>query len=97
MVKVNGETAKPSKDVYISDELDIRRNQVNYRILILDVPPSRVGAKIVDLYRKDITPSKEFELTELLRAHKETQRKKGMGRPTKKERREMDDFYDQND
>ncbi|MBT8271585.1 MAG: RNA-binding S4 domain-containing protein [Flavobacteriaceae bacterium] len=96
-IRVNGETAKPSRDVYTTDVLEIRRNQVNYKIEVLDIPPSRVGAKIVDLFRKDITPSKEFELVELIKLHKETQRSRGTGRPTKKDRREMDDFYDQNE
>ena len=96
-VKINGEAIKPSRDIYIGDEIELRRNQINYRFLVLDMPPSRVGAKLVDIYRKDTTPSKEFEIGDMLRLHKDSHRKKGSGRPTKKERRDIDEYYDQNE
>ncbi|MBT8257301.1 MAG: RNA-binding S4 domain-containing protein [Bacteroidia bacterium] len=97
LVKVNGQAIKPSRDIYTGDKIEVRRNQVNYSMLVLDIPPSRVGAKLVDIYRKDTTPSKEFKLMDMLRAQKEAHRKKGTGRPTKKERRDMDEYYDQNE
>ena len=96
-VKINGAAAKPSRDIYTGDEIEVRRNQVNYRMMVMDIPPSRVGAKLVDIYRKDTTPSKEFEIMEMLRLKKDSYRKKGTGRPTKKERRDMDEYYDQNE
>lgn len=91
-VKLNGANAKPSKEVYNSEELTIRKNQINYQILVLDTPPNRVGAKLVDRYRKDITPKEAFENQELLRFSKDYYRKKGSGRPTKKDRREIDNY-----
>ena len=75
-------------------KLLIRKNQINYKIKILDIPPNRVGAKLVDLYRKDLTPKEEFEKTELLKYSKDYYRKKGTGRPTKKDRRDIEDYYD---
>ncbi|MBT8287132.1 MAG: RNA-binding S4 domain-containing protein [Flavobacteriaceae bacterium] len=96
-VKINGEQCKPSRDVYIGDDILVRKNQVNFQMKVLDIPPSRVGAKLVDIYRKDTTPSKEYELIKLLKLHKDSHRKKGEGRPTKKDRRDMDDYYDQNE
>ncbi|MDX8554114.1 RNA-binding S4 domain-containing protein [Tenacibaculum sp. 1B UA] len=93
-VKIEGTNLKPSKEIFGNEEITIRKNQINYKIRVLDIPPSRVGAKLVDLYRKDVTPKEEFEKTELLKYSKDYYRKKGAGRPTKKDRRDIDDYYD---
>ncbi|REH48800.1 heat shock protein Hsp15 [Tenacibaculum gallaicum] len=93
-VKIEGTNLKPSKEIFGNEEIIIRKNQINYKIRVLDLPPSRVGAKLVNLYRKDVTPKEEFEKTELLKYSKDYYRKKGTGRPTKKDRRDIDDYYD---
>ncbi|MDX1603122.1 MAG: RNA-binding S4 domain-containing protein, partial [Salinimicrobium sediminis] len=62
-----------------------------------DLPKSRVGAKLVNLYINDITPKEEFEKLELLKYSQDYYRKKGTGRPTKKDRRELDDWFDPED
>lgn len=92
--KINGQTAKPSREVFPMDEVTIRKNQIDYKFTVLDIPPNRVGAKLVDIYRKDTTPKEAFEHNELLKYSKEYYRKKGVGRPTKKDRREIDDFLE---
>jgi ribosome-associated heat shock protein Hsp15 len=56
------------------------------------VPENRVGAKLVDIYRKDETPAEAFQHLELLKLSKEHYRKTGEGRPTKKDRRDLVDF-----
>lgn len=91
-VKINDQVAKPAREVYPMDKIIVRKNQINYQFTVLDLPKSRVGAKLVDLYRKDTTPKEAFEHKELLQYSKEYYRKKGMGRPTKKDRREIDDY-----
>lgn len=91
-VKINGTNLKPSKEIFGNEEITIRKNQINYKIKVLDIPTSRVGAKLVDLYRKDLTPKEEFEKTALLKYSKDYYRKKGAGRPTKKDRRDIDDY-----
>ncbi|MBT8278031.1 MAG: RNA-binding S4 domain-containing protein [Bacteroidia bacterium] len=96
-VKVNGDTVKPSRDVYATDTIEVRKNQINYKLIVNDLPPSRVGAKLVDIYRKDITPKEAFKVNEALKFAKDHYRKKGTGRPTKKDRRDMDDYYDENE
>jgi len=93
-VKVNGYVVKPSRDVYPTDKIEFRKDQINYQIVIKDLPESRVGAKLVDIYRTDVTPKEAFEAKELLKYSKDYYRKKGVGRPTKKDRRDIDDFYD---
>lgn len=93
-IKIEDANCKPSKEVYGNELIRVRKNQINYKIKVLDIPTSRVGAKLVDLYRKDVTPKEEFEKTELLKYSKDYYRKKGAGRPTKKDRRDIDGYYD---
>lgn len=94
-IRVNDAVVKPSRDVYPGDKLIVRKNQVNYELLVLDLPTSRVGAKLVDIYRKDTTPKEAFEHSDLLKYSKDYYRKKGTGRPTKKDRRDIDDYLDE--
>tara|TARA_R110002072_G_scaffold14307_2_gene59679 strand:- start:1227 stop:1598 length:372 start_codon:yes stop_codon:yes gene_type:complete len=93
-VRVNDDVVKPSRDVYPGDKITVRKNQIKYSMLVLDTPESRLGAKLVDIYRKDITPKEEFEKTELLKYSKDYYRKKGVGRPTKKDRRDLEQYTD---
>lgn len=93
-VRVNDTVVKPSREVYPTDKLSVRKNQINYQIEILDLPPSRVGAKLVNIYINDVTPKEEFEKLELLKYSQDYYRKKGTGRPTKKDRRELDDWFE---
>ena len=95
-IKINGQVAKPSREVFATDKIELRKNQINYQLLVNDIPPSRIGAKLVDIYVKDNTPKEAFEAQELLKYSKDYYRKTGSGRPTKKDRRDIDDFYDDN-
>ncbi len=96
-VKISDFNLKPSREIYGDEIITIRKNQINYKIKVIDIPKSRVGAKLVDLYRKDMTPKEEFERTELQQYSKDYYRKKGTGRPTKKDRRDIDDYYNKDD
>ena len=91
-VRINDAAVKPSRDVYPGDNVTLRKNQINYSLRVIEVPKSRVGPKIVDLYRVDTTPKEAFQQQELLKYSKEYYRKRGMGRPTKKDRRDIEDF-----
>ncbi|QED36341.1 RNA-binding S4 domain-containing protein [Antarcticibacterium arcticum] len=93
-VKIQGVSVKPSREVYATDKVSIRKDQIDYEIEVLDLPASRVGAKIAGLYVQDITPKEAFEKMELLKYSKEYYRKKGTGRPTKKDRRDIDELLD---
>ena len=91
-ITVNGQQAKPSRDVFPGDKIAVRRDQINYMLSVLDIPANRVGPKLVDIYRKDETPAEAFEHLELLKLSKEHYRAKGTGRPTKKDRRDLDEY-----
>ena len=98
-VTVNNSYAKPSREVKIGDIIAVRRQAVTYQYKVLDLVSSRQGAKLVPNYSLDITPQEELDK---LNAPRETIfvfRDRGTGRPTKKERRELDSlmegmFYD---
>ena len=96
-VHVNGQPVKSSREVFTMDRIKLRKNQIWYELHILDIPESRVSAKLVDIYRKDTTPDEAFEQSELLKYSRDYYRKKGTGRPTKRDRREIEDYLDWQD
>ena len=96
-IRVNDAIVKPSRDVYPMDKIGVRLNQIKYQLTVLDIPRSRVGAKLVDIYRTDTTPKSEFEAQELLKYSKDYYREKGEGRPTKKDRREIDEYLERDE
>lgn len=96
-VKVNGQVVKPSHEVYATEKLTVRIQQINYQLTILELPKNRLGAKLIDIYRIDTTPKSEFESKELLKYSEDYYRKKGEGRPTKKDRRDIEGYLDFDD
>lgn len=96
-VTVNGQVAKPSKEVFPMDKVTFRRDQITYHLKVLDIPSNRVGAKLVDLYRVDETPQENLQHLELLQLAKQHYRKTGVGRPTKKDRRDLDELTWENE
>lgn len=91
-VKLNKSNAKPAKDVFIGDEISLRKDQITYTLKVIDIPKSRVGAKLVDQYRIDTTPKESIEQLKEIRKTQAYYRSKGMGRPTKKDREAIEDF-----
>ena len=91
-IKINEQVAKPSREVLRQDKLEIRKDQIVYRCTVLDIPKSRLGAKLVDIYRMDTTPRSAFEQRELQKLSQDYYREKGEGRPTKRDRRDLDGF-----
>ena len=93
-VKVAGVNAKPSKEVKPGDVLTVKKGTVTYTYKVLQPLERRVGAKLVPEYALNLTPAAELEK---LRAPVETffiTRDRGAGRPTKKDRREIEDAWD---
>lgn len=91
-IRVNGDVVKPARDVYPSDSIELRLDQITYVVEVLDLPANRVGAKLVALYCVDKTPKERFETRDLVRLNQDYYRRKGEGRPTKKDRRELGDI-----
>ncbi len=92
LIRVNDQVAKPSREVFPMDKIIIRKEQINHSLDVLDIPKSRVGAKLVDIYRLNTTPKDAFKQNKLQNLAQDYYREKGEGRPTKKDRRELDDY-----
>jgi len=91
-IRIADAIVKPSREVYPGDIISVRKNQIKYSLEVIEIPPNRVGAKLVGLYRTDTTPKEAFANEELLKFAKSHYRKRGMGRPTKKDRRDLEEF-----
>ena len=93
-VRINGADIKPSKNVRAGDVISVRKGAVTYTYRVIAVIDKRQGAKLVPQYTENITPEEELAK---LKAPVETfflKRDRGSGRPTKKERRQMDSLWD---
>ena len=93
-VTVNGSAAKPSREVKVGDVIAVRKMQVTYSYRVLDLVSSRQPAKNVPLYCLNITPQEELDKLSIPRETIFVFRDRGTGRPTKKERRELDGLMD---
>jgi len=91
-ISINGAQVKPSKMVREGDTVQVRRPPVTYTFRVLQAIENRVGAKLVPDMMQNITPQDQYDLLEMNRIGGFVQRAAGMGRPTKKDRRDMVDF-----
>ncbi|TFH37330.1 MAG: RNA-binding S4 domain-containing protein [Bacteroidia bacterium] len=89
-ILLNGIAVKPSRLAEINDEFTFRKAPATLSYRIKSLPPSRVGAKLVSLYIDDLTPESEKEKLDLKLLPIAGRRQRGMGRPTKKARRDID-------
>ena len=94
-VTVNGAYAKPSRDAKIGDKIDVKKGMITYSFLVTDLVANRQPAKNVPLYCQDITPQSELDKLNVPRETIFVFRERGTGRPTKKERREIDAVMDE--
>lgn len=85
-VIVDGAAAKPSKEIKTGDIISVKKEHINYTLKVKDELNNRVGAKLVVNYLEDLTPPEELNKLELMKQEFEY-RDRGLGRPTKKERR----------
>lgn len=94
-VTVNGAYAKPSRDAKVGDKVDVKKGMITYSYLVTDLVANRQPAKNVPLYCQDITPQSEKDKLNVPRETIFVFRERGTGRPTKKERREIDAVMDE--
>ena len=96
-VTVNDMPAKPSRMIKAGDIIQVRKPPITYSFRVLDITSNRVGAKLVPQFSENITPPEQYEILELQKISGFVDRARGSGRPTKKERRELDSFLVDND
>ena len=92
-VKMNGVEVKPSRMFHVGDIFTVRKGPITYTYRILQLWGNRLGAKMVPEYLQDITPKEQLELLELARYAAQSGRDRGTGRPTKKDRRDIEQFF----
>ena len=92
-IKMNGVEVKPSRTFHVGDVFTVRKGPITYTYRILQLWGNRIGAKLVPEYLQDITPKEQLELLELARYAAQSGRDRGTGRPTKKDRREIEQFF----
>ena len=92
-IKMNGVEVKPSRAFHVGDVFTVRKGPITYTYRILQLASNRLGAKMVPEYLQDITPREQLELLELARYAAQSGRDRGTGRPTKKDRRDIEQFF----
>jgi ribosome-associated heat shock protein Hsp15 len=93
-VKLNYSGAKPAKEVKLGDEIQIIRHTAVFSYRVIQLLDKRIGAKLVDQYIIDVTPIEEIEKLKIYQAAQSNYRHNGTGKPTKKDRRDLDDFIE---
>jgi ribosome-associated heat shock protein Hsp15 len=96
-ILVNNVQVKPSRDIKIGDVVTVRRPPINYVYNVVGLIENRQPAKNVPLYAENITPQEELDMLKIQRSTLFVQRDRGAGRPTKKERRDIDRFVEGED
>ena len=89
-VMLNEEPIKPAQTVKEGDVIKVKRNPIWRSYRVKELLKRRVGAKLVDQYIEEVTPDEEIEKLEMMKMMPGFDRRKGEGRPTKKERRDLD-------
>ncbi len=93
-VTINDRPARPSKPIQPGDIIIVKKLPVVYTYRVIALLRNRVSAKVISDYIEDLTPEAEKEKLEMKRTASHGFREKGLGRPTKKERRDLDRLFD---
>lgn len=93
-VRLNDSHVKPAKEVKLGDTIQIVKHTATFSFKIIQLLDRRVGAKLVQDYIIDITPEEEREKLKIYQAAQSIYRENGTGKPSKKDRRELDSFLD---
>lgn len=91
-ITINGAQTKPSRTVKAGDKVGVKKSPVTYTFLVKQPIEKRVGAKLLPDILENITTPDQYELLEMSRISGFVDRARGTGRPTKKDRRAIDDF-----
>lgn len=95
-VTINGSTVKPSRPIKIGEIIDVKKPPITYTFKVLAFPNGRLGAKLVPEYLENLTSQSQYDLLEMSRISGFVDRSKGLGRPTKREGRELAKFKEEN-
>ena len=91
-VTIGGATVKPRRTIKVGDIIDVRKPPITYTFRVKALTGNRLGAKLVPDYLENLTTPEQYELLEMTRISGFVDRRKGLGRPTKREGRELSKF-----
>ena len=91
-VTIGGQKVKPSRNVKVGEVIDVKKPPIIYSFKWLALANNRMGAKLVPDFMENVTSKEQLDLLEMNRISGFRDRAKGLGRPTKKDRRDIDDF-----
>lgn len=89
-----GTIVKPSRLIKVGDVINVRKPPITYSFRVKALTENRLGAKLVPEYMENITPQAQYDLLDVVRISGFVDRRKGLGRPTKREGRELSKFTD---
>ena len=89
---MKGAQLKPSRTIRVGDVIDVRKPPITYSFRVLQAIEKRVGAKLIPEVMENVTAPEQYELLEMAKISGFVGRAKGLGRPTKKDRRSLDSF-----
>lgn len=92
-IMIGGTQVKSSRNVKVGEVIQVKASPAIRSFEIIQLAQNRMGAKLVSEHIKEVTPKDQLEIIELQRLASTMNRRKGLGRPTKKERRDIDDFF----
>jgi len=93
-VTIGDSVIKASREVHVGEVIKVRKAPITKSFKVLALSGKRMGAKLVTDFAEDVTPPEETELLEMQKHMRWSVREKGTGRPTKKDRRDLDDFFE---
>ena len=93
-VTISGMSVKPSREMKVGEIIQLRRPPITRSYKVIALTENRLSAKLVPEYMIETTPASELEILEMQKNMSFFNRERGTGRPTKKERRDLDDFFD---
>lgn len=96
-VVIDRVTVKPSRNVRVGEVIEVRKPPVTFSFKVLELADKRMGARLVPQFMENVTPPDQYELMELNKISGFVDRQRGAGRPTKKERRDLEQFTDEFD
>lgn len=91
-VTMGGNVVKPSRTVKAGDIIDVKKPPITYTFKVLQISNNRLGAKLVPDYLENLTPQSQYDLLEMTKISGFVDRRKGLGRPTKREGRDLAAF-----
>lgn len=93
-VTINNSQVKPARTIKVGDIIQVKKPPITYSFKVLQLIEKRMGAKLVAEYMENVTTPDQYEILEMSKISGFVDRARGTGRPTKKDRREIDTFVD---